>query len=140
MVHVVMPQFGETVAEGELTRWLVGVGDTVVVDQPIAEISTDKVDTEVVASAAGQVTALLVEVGTVVEVGGARCSRLDEERQLPTLAERPRPTLRARRDRRRRGVGGPRRRRAGWRRSWASTSPRSRPAPGWCARVTWSLR
>ena len=70
MVHVVMPQFGETVAEGELTRWLVGVGDTVVVDQPIAEISTDKVDTEVVASAAGQVTALLVEVGTVVEVGG----------------------------------------------------------------------
>ena len=59
MVHVVMPQFGETVAEGELTRWLVSVGETVVVDQPIAEISTDKVDTEVVASDAGQVTALL---------------------------------------------------------------------------------
>jgi len=69
VVHVVMPQFGETVAEGELTRWLVGVGDVVAVDQPIAEISTDKVDTEVVASDAGTVTALLVEVGTVVEVG-----------------------------------------------------------------------
>ena len=71
MVHVVMPQFGETVAEGELTRWLVGVGDVVAVDQPIAEISTDKVDTEVVASDAGTVTALLVEVGMVVEVGAA---------------------------------------------------------------------
>ncbi len=71
MAHVVMPQFGETVTEGELTRWLVGVGDSVVVDQPIAEISTDKVDAEVVASAAGTVTALLVEVGDVVEVGVA---------------------------------------------------------------------
>jgi pyruvate dehydrogenase E2 component (dihydrolipoamide acetyltransferase) len=69
VVHVVMPQFGETVAEGELTRWLVSVGDTVVVDQPIAEISTDKVDTEVVASDAGQVTALLVDVGSTVAVG-----------------------------------------------------------------------
>jgi pyruvate dehydrogenase E2 component (dihydrolipoamide acetyltransferase) len=64
-----MPQFGETVAEGELTRWLVSVGDTVTIDQPIAEISTDKVDTEVVASDSGLVTALLVEVGNIVEVG-----------------------------------------------------------------------
>lgn len=69
MVHVVMPQFGETVAEGELTRWLVSVGDVVAVDQPIAEISTDKVDTEVVASSAGTVTALLVDVGSIVGVG-----------------------------------------------------------------------
>jgi pyruvate dehydrogenase E2 component (dihydrolipoamide acetyltransferase) len=69
VVHVVMPQFGETVAEGELTRWLVSVGDVVAVDQPIAEISTDKVDTEVVASDAGTVTSLLVDVGQVVAVG-----------------------------------------------------------------------
>jgi pyruvate dehydrogenase E2 component (dihydrolipoamide acetyltransferase) len=69
VVNVVMPQFGETVAEGELTRWLVSVGDVVAVDQPIAEISTDKVDTEVVASDAGTVTSLLVDVGQVVAVG-----------------------------------------------------------------------
>jgi pyruvate dehydrogenase E2 component (dihydrolipoamide acetyltransferase) len=69
VVNVVMPQFGETVAEGELTRWLVSVGDSVAIDEPIAEISTDKVDTEVVASSAGIVSALLVEVGTIVEVG-----------------------------------------------------------------------
>jgi len=69
VAHVVMPQFGETVTEGELTRWLVAVGDAVEVDQPIAEISTDKVDAEVVASSAGTVTALLAETGDVVEVG-----------------------------------------------------------------------
>lgn len=85
MVHVVMPQFGETVAEGELTRWLVEIGQTVAVDQPIAEISTDKVDTEVVASAAGTVTALLVEVGTVVHVGAALLE-LDGPGQAPDSA------------------------------------------------------
>ena len=69
MVHVVMPQFGETVTEGELTRWLVSVGDVVAIDQPIAEISTDKVDTEVVASSAGTVSALLADVGAIVGVG-----------------------------------------------------------------------
>lgn len=69
MVRVVMPQFGETVTESELSRWLVSVGDKVVVDQPIAEISADKVDAEVVSSDAGIVTALLVELGASVEVG-----------------------------------------------------------------------
>ena len=105
MVHVVMPQFGETVAEGELTRWLVGVGDTVVVDQPIAEISTDKVDTEVVASAAGQVTALLVEVGGVLlELDGAATTELDgatatelEGAARQTAPRRGRSTPKARR-------------------------------------------
>lgn len=69
MGYVVMPQFGETVSEGELTRWLVAVGDRVEVDQPIAEISTDKVDAEVVATEAGSVSALLAEVGDIVTVG-----------------------------------------------------------------------
>ena len=69
MAHVVMPQFGETVAEGELTRWLVSVGDVVAVDQPVAEISTDKVDAEVVSTAAGTVTALLAGIGDIVAVG-----------------------------------------------------------------------
>ena len=100
MVHVVMPQFGETVAEGELTRWLVSVGDVVAVDQPIAEISTDKVDTEVVASDAGTVTALLVDVGAVVEVGAPliELNGSAGEPVAPTaVADRIRSTPKARR-------------------------------------------
>jgi 2-oxoglutarate dehydrogenase E2 component (dihydrolipoamide succinyltransferase) len=81
-----MPQFGETVTEGELTRWLVSVGDTVVVDPPIAEISTDKVDAEVVASDAGTVTALLVDIGTIVVVG-APLLELDGGGEVPEPAE-----------------------------------------------------
>jgi pyruvate dehydrogenase E2 component (dihydrolipoamide acetyltransferase) len=88
MVHVVMPQFGETVAEGELTRWLVAVGDTVAVDQPIAEISTDKVDAEVVASDAGTVTALLAAIGDIVEVG-APLLALDGDGAAPAAEQGP---------------------------------------------------
>ena len=63
---VTMPQLGETVTEGTILRWLVQVGDEVKEDDPILEISTDKVDTEVPSPFTGQVTSLLVE--EVVEV------------------------------------------------------------------------
>ena len=66
---VKMPQLGETVTEGTILRWLVSVGDVVKEDDPILEISTDKVDTEVPSPFAGEVTALLVEEGETVEVG-----------------------------------------------------------------------
>ena len=59
---VTMPQLGETVTEGTVLRWLVKVGDEVREDDPILEISTDKVDTEVPSPFAGKVTNLLVEV------------------------------------------------------------------------------
>ena len=66
---VTMPQLGETVTEGTVLRWLVKVGDEVNEDDPILEISTDKVDTEVPSPFAGKVTNLLVEEGETVEVG-----------------------------------------------------------------------
>ena len=66
---VTMPQLGETVTEGTILRWLVQVGDEVKEDDPILEISTDKVDTEVPSPFIGTVTSLLVEEGETVEVG-----------------------------------------------------------------------
>jgi len=66
-----MPQLGETVTEGTILRWLVQVGDEVKEDDPILEISTDKVDTEVPSPFTGQVTSLLVDEGETVEVGAS---------------------------------------------------------------------
>ena len=66
---VKMPQLGETVTEGTILNWLVKVGDSVQEDDPIVEISTDKVDTEVPSPFSGIVSALLVEKGATVEVG-----------------------------------------------------------------------
>ena len=68
---VTMPQLGETVTEGTILRWLVNVGDEVKEDDPILEISTDKVDTEVPSPFNGTVSNLLVEEGETVEVGAS---------------------------------------------------------------------
>ena len=67
--RITMPQLGETVTEGTILRWLVNVGDSIKEDDPILEISTDKVDTEVPSPFSGTVSALLVEEGETVEVG-----------------------------------------------------------------------
>src|SRR3954465_15606536 len=64
-----MPQMGASVAEGTVVEWKKRVGDWVEADEPIVEISTDKVETEVPSPATGRVTAVLVEVGTTVDVG-----------------------------------------------------------------------
>ncbi len=69
MANVELPQLGESVEEGVITSWLVEVGDTVEVDQPIVEISTDKVDTEIPSPVAGTVQELRAEVDDTVEVG-----------------------------------------------------------------------
>ena len=66
---VELPALGESVTEGTVTRWLVEVGETVEVDQPIVEVSTDKVDTEVPSPVAGVVEKILVEEDEDVEVG-----------------------------------------------------------------------
>ena len=70
MVEVVMPEMGESVSEGTVTRWLVKVGDSVDKDQPLVEISTDKVDAEIPSPAAGTVQEIRVEEGAVVMVEG----------------------------------------------------------------------
>jgi pyruvate dehydrogenase E2 component (dihydrolipoyllysine-residue acetyltransferase) len=64
-----MPQLGETVTEGTITRWMKNVGDAVERDEPLFEISTDKVDSEVPSPAAGVLTEILVPEGETVEVG-----------------------------------------------------------------------
>src|SRR5579864_6414659 len=66
---VVMPQMGVSVSEGTITRWLKQEGDHVEADEPLLEISTDKVDTEVPSPASGTVTQILVQEGETVDVG-----------------------------------------------------------------------
>ena len=69
MADVTMPQLGETVTEGTVTRWMKAIGDTVARDEPLFEVSTDKVDSEVPSPAAGVLTEILVPEGETVEVG-----------------------------------------------------------------------
>ncbi|MDM7917289.1 MAG: biotin/lipoyl-containing protein, partial [Candidatus Eisenbacteria bacterium] len=68
-VDMVMPQMGESIAEGTILRWLKKEGDVVAKDENILEISTDKVDSEIPAPAAGKIVALLAAEGETVPVG-----------------------------------------------------------------------
>jgi pyruvate/2-oxoglutarate dehydrogenase complex dihydrolipoamide acyltransferase (E2) component len=68
-VEVVMPQMGVSVSEGTIVEWRKQVGDWVEYEEPIVDISTDKIDTEVPSPAAGRVAEIVVEPGTTVEVG-----------------------------------------------------------------------
>ena len=61
-----MPQLGESVTEGTITKWLKRVGDTVGKDEPLFEVSTDKVDSEVPSDESGVVVQILVEEGDTV--------------------------------------------------------------------------
>ena len=68
MTDVVMPQMGESIVEGTLTKWLKKPGERIERDEPLFEISTDKVDTEIPSPAAGTVTEILVEEGKTVGI------------------------------------------------------------------------
>jgi 2-oxoglutarate dehydrogenase E2 component (dihydrolipoamide succinyltransferase) len=68
-VDVVMPQMGVSVSEGTITKWLKQEGEQVEADEPLLEISTDKVDTEVPSPASGTLTQILVQEGETVDVG-----------------------------------------------------------------------
>src|SRR5689334_19887154 len=68
-VDVVMPQMGVSVSEGTITRWLKQEGEQIEADEPLLEISTDKVDTEVPSPASGTLTQILVQEGETVDVG-----------------------------------------------------------------------
>jgi len=69
-VTVTLPQLGESVTEGTITRWLKAVGDQVMADEPLVEVSTDKVDTEIPAPASGVLLSIAADEDAVVEVGG----------------------------------------------------------------------
>ncbi|HZT85670.1 MAG TPA: 2-oxoglutarate dehydrogenase, E2 component, dihydrolipoamide succinyltransferase [Gaiellaceae bacterium] len=99
-VDVVMPQMGVSVSEGTITRWLKQEGEQVEADEPLLEISTDKVDTEVPSPASGTLTQILVQEGETVEVGtklgqiggaAAESPAAEEEPSAPAAQEAPEP-------------------------------------------------
>lgn len=69
MADIELPQLGESVTEGTITQWFKAVGDEVAEDEPLFEVSTDKVDSEVPSPASGYLTEILVEEGDTVDVG-----------------------------------------------------------------------
>jgi len=69
MADVTLPQLGETVTEGTITQWFKQVGDNVAADEPLFEVSTDKVDTEVPSPVSGTLTEIRVQEGDTVDVG-----------------------------------------------------------------------
>ena len=68
-IEVPMPQMGESIAEGTVSQWLKQLGDAVERDEPILEISTDKVDAEIPAPSSGTLVEIAVQAGETVEVG-----------------------------------------------------------------------
>ena len=84
-VSVVLPALGESVTEGVITRWLKSVGDAVEADEPLVEISTDKVDTEIPAPVSGTLAAIAADADATVEVG-AEIARISTGASAPTPA------------------------------------------------------
>src|SRR6188472_1570059 len=68
-VQITMPQMGESVTEGTVLGWLKQVGDRVELDEPLVEVSTDKVDAEIPSPAAGTLVKILAEADETVQVG-----------------------------------------------------------------------
>ena len=77
MADVTLPSLGESVTEGIITQWFKKVGDAVARDEPLFEVSTDKVDSEMPSPAAGVLTQILAEEGDTVQTG-ARVAVIDE--------------------------------------------------------------
>src|ERR671931_573880 len=98
-VDVVMPQMGESIAEGTLSKWLKKVGDSVKRDEPMFEISTDKVDAEIPAPSSGTLAEILVQEGQTVPVStvvarletevGAKITAPAAETTVPTAKQEP---------------------------------------------------
>ena len=94
---VVMPELGESVTEGTITQWLKSVGDTVEVDEPLLEVSTDKVDTEIPSPVAGTILEIkaeeddTIEVGSVIAIIGDEGESADSEESSPADEEKEEP-------------------------------------------------
>ena len=82
---VIMPQMGESIAEGTVTKWLKQVGDTIKRDEPLFEISTDKVDAEIPSPAAGTLLEVIVQEGETVEINTV-VARIGAEGEKPAAA------------------------------------------------------
>ncbi|SIJ51587.1 Probable dihydrolipoamide succinyltransferase [Mycobacteroides abscessus subsp. abscessus] len=92
---VQMPALGESVTEGTVTRWLKQEGDTVEVDEPLLEVSTDKVDTEIPAPTSGVLTKIVAREDDTVEIGG-ELGVISEAGEAAPPPPRPRPRPRSR--------------------------------------------
>jgi 2-oxoglutarate dehydrogenase E2 component (dihydrolipoamide succinyltransferase) len=88
MIDVLMPQLGESVAEGTVTKWLVREGDFVTHEQPLVEVATDKADTVIPAPHAGKIVKLAAAEGTVVAKDGLLC-QIDETAAAGATAAAP---------------------------------------------------
>ncbi|MGV0992517.1 MAG: 2-oxoglutarate dehydrogenase, E2 component, dihydrolipoamide succinyltransferase [Mycobacterium sp.] len=88
--QVLMPALGESVTEGTVTRWLKKVGDSVAVDEPLVEVSTDKVDTEIPSPAAGTLLSITAEEDDTVAVGG-ELAKIGAAGAAPQAAPTPPP-------------------------------------------------
>jgi pyruvate dehydrogenase E2 component (dihydrolipoamide acetyltransferase) len=88
--EVTMPEFGESVTSATVTRWLKNVGDTVEVDEPLLEVSTDKVDTEVPSPVAGLILELLAAEDDTVDVGDV-LARIGQPADHPDQRDHPAP-------------------------------------------------
>ena len=84
-----MPELGESVTEGTITTWLKSVGDTVEVDEPLLEVSTDKVDTEIPSPVAGTILEILAEEDDTVDVGQAIVVIGDADAAAEEPADKP---------------------------------------------------
>ena len=80
---VTLPALGESVTEGTVTRWLKQVGDDVAVDEPLLEVSTDKVDTEIPSPVAGTLLEIRVQEDETVEVGAELAEVGDQGEEAP---------------------------------------------------------
>src|SRR6185295_2372736 len=88
MTDVVMPQMGESIVEGTLTKWLKKSGDHVERDEPLFEISTDKVDTEIPSPVSGTLGEILVQEGTTVGINTV-VGRINDGAGAPAAAAAP---------------------------------------------------
>jgi 2-oxoglutarate dehydrogenase E2 component (dihydrolipoamide succinyltransferase) len=89
MLDVILPQLGESVSEGTVTKWLVNEGDVVFKDQPLLEVATDKADSEIPAPAAGRIARILCKVGDVMPVRAVLCTLEEGQFGAPTAASSP---------------------------------------------------
>ena len=89
--QVKMPALGESVTEGTVTRWLKSEGDQIALDEPLLEVSTDKVDTEIPSPAAGVLQKILVAVDQVAQVGADLALIADSSSSTPAAPAQPTP-------------------------------------------------
>src|SRR5512143_734486 len=85
MTDVIMPQMGESIAEGTISVWLIDPGQWVDEDQPLVTVSTDKADVDIPSPASGVLAEIIAEVGTTVPVGKL-IARIDETKRKEEAA------------------------------------------------------